>query len=171
MDRSGYDKTPLGGRLPRTRGDGPRLLATLIVLLKAPPHSRGWTSPRGLGRSWGFGSPALAGMDLFIRSCSLRRIRLPRTRGDGPLRCPRIREVMWAPPHSRGWTRTTGGHLRPSPGSPALAGMDPGWRGTCSEGCGLPRTRGDGPHLALLEDGQARAPPHSRGWTPTHRPP
>ena len=71
-------------RLPRTRGDGPYAPKTSLDLEEAPPHTRGWTL--GTDDSWfpAGGSPAHAGMDLLIGRIRGFKLRLPRTRGDGP---------------------------------------------------------------------------------------
>ena len=47
--------------LPRTRGDGPRVIHRTSRPVKAPPHTRGWTLDRGLEQERRYGSPAHAG--------------------------------------------------------------------------------------------------------------
>ena len=135
-----------GLRLPRTRGDGPSASAIFSGTWPAPPHTRGWT--RGDGRTVPVhrGSPAHAGMD---HSDWGRRPACP-----------------WAPPHTRGWTHVQRRKVTGPDGSPAHAGMDPA-RLRCGRRTGrLPRTRGDGPHTSTNPTAMARAPPHTRGWTP-----
>ncbi len=71
--------------------------------------------------------------------------RLPRTRGDTPMKSYPGGFLMLAPPHTRGYTRAATSPTRGSAGSPAHAGIHPRphlrgavrWR--------LPRTRGDTP--------------------------
>ena len=101
------------------------------------------------------------------RRCSTRRRgrRLPRTRGDGPLALDEWGIWSSAPPHTRGWTRSTAPRGQRSPGSPAHAGMDPETPSSSSTSRRLPRTRGDGPPLLMSGDVTFRAPPHTRGWT------
>ena len=91
---------------------------------------------------------------------------LPRARGDGP-RDPHYRVTFRrASPRSRGWTH----RMWPDParlmGFPALAGMDPDWRGLFQDAFRLPRARGDGPVMNRLMLESWWASPRSRGWTP-----
>src|SRR5690606_26053295 len=131
----------------------------------APPHARGWTRRRPWSCRCCRGSPARAGMDLSELAREVGSLRLPRTRGDGPMPVPDDALAYTAPPHARGWTRARFGRGWRARGSPARAGMDPrpgprpqGWRG-------LPRTRGDGPRRGGKTAGAYAAPPHARGWT------
>ena len=129
--------TQARGRRRGDTGDGRRRVAS--------PHTRGWTHriQRPAGCRSGF--PAHAGMDPSNTATRTPGPRLPRTRGDGPLRVED--------------TSTT------RRGFPAHAGMDPRRScGPCS--CrGLPRTRGDGPFISLLNTDVDPASPHTRGWT------
>ena len=50
-------------RLPRTRGDGPRIEQEFALHISASPHSRGWTRARCARLQHVRGFPALAGMD------------------------------------------------------------------------------------------------------------
>ena len=114
-----------GHRIPRTRGDGPRLSAREIELEPDSPHARGWTriSARPCRPSAGF--PARAGMDRRASTPRANSMRIPRTRGDGP--SARDRGYRLAPdsPHARGWTRGGDGGAAGVRGFPARAGMDP----------------------------------------------
>ena len=112
-------------RLPRTRGDGPTPPEDSAGNKRAPPHPRGWT-PRLRRRAIeDHGSPAPAGMDLLRDLVADPACGLPRTRGDGPS-CIGAPVARWlAPPHPRGWTRTTDRFWPTPSGSPAPAGMDP----------------------------------------------
>ena len=132
----------------------------------ASPHTRGWTRvvPVRSGRRCGF--PAHAGMDPARFESASRSLRLPRTRGDGPLRGRAFGRSKRASPHTRGWTRVVAIGRRASSGFPAHAGMDPrpGSRATpCRR---LPRTRGDGPGRCSGSTRRIPASPHTRGWTP-----
>ena len=105
-------------------------------------------------------------MDPYLQLRDEGLSRLPRTRGDGPWSFGHCIISRQAPPHTRGWTPTGARISSHSAGSPAHAGMDPRRESVVGPGRGLPRTRGDGPER---EDGlyfDARAPPHTRGWTP-----
>jgi len=151
--------------LPRTRGDGPLGRPQAETCGKAPPHPRGWTLDVAGGDPIAAGSPAPAGMDLIASVQWTPRLRLPRTRGDGPPGVCGCCGGARAPPHPRGWTRPADPGARPAAGSPAPAGMDPQGGTTLTVVARLPRTRGDGPVPALLDHGPSAAPPHPRGWT------
>ena len=92
--------------VPRTRGDGPALpTAACSRRLPCSPHTRGWT---------GLAAPARSTV------CSV-----PRTRGDGPaVSLLGIYQWQDCSPHTRGWT---GLGCPPALGTdlfPAHAGMD-----------------------------------------------
>ena len=74
-----------GGRLPRTRGDGPYAASSSGGCSTAPPHTRGWTLDDNKVLTEADGSPAHAGMDPRMSSALILLERLPRTRGDGPV--------------------------------------------------------------------------------------
>ena len=154
---------------PHTRGWTPYLAVDAHDDGLAPPHTRGWTraSDRDGGR--GCGSPAHAGMDLVMSWPAVALSGLPRTRGDGPCVGAGVDCTLEAPPHTRGWTlRPVRGRHR-GIGSPAHAGMDPTASTAAAAPTRLPRTRGDGP-LSVDGDGrQLKAPPHTRGWTRARR--
>ena len=152
-------------RLPRTRGDGPVIEWQLRDMIKASPHTRGWTRtpPAASGPRRGF--PAHAGMDPARRRSSARAGWLPRTRGDGPVRLAAVRGVLRASPHTRGWTLGLEAHAGRGRGFPAHAGMDPAPGRRSPARPGLPRTRGDGPGVSRGRRLPGRASPHTRGWT------
>ena len=154
-----------GGRLPRTRGDGPQLRAFEMQAGQAPPHTRGWTLVLKLVDRAEHGSPAHAGMDPGSYRCLNICAGLPRTRGDGPIASDSNCGSRLAPPHTRGWTVLRQGDFVRRDGSPAHAGMDRVYGQSLAHAARLPRTRGDGP---LTSDRGRRlkwAPPHTRGWT------
>ena len=165
MDRRRPRRADGTRRLPRTRGDGPRLQGTTTAAATASPHTRGWT-PRSIllgDRQVGF--PAHAGMDPCSPAAASRRRRLPRTRGDGPC-VARLPGGSWrASPHTRGWTRERRLQRRQPAGFPAHAGMDPCARPAPPGSGRLPRTRGDGPAFATPRTFVGSASPHTRGWT------
>ena len=152
-------------RLPRPRGDGPVGGDTDRGWRTAPPPTRGWTRRRRRAMADLRGSPAHAGMDLPYRVHSHAHGGLPRPRGDGPSRSPTSCPARGAPPPTRGWTvgALVGG--RPSVGSPAHAGMDPGRSCCWPRSPGLPRPRGDGPEHQCCPGRPPMAPPPTRGWT------
>ena len=145
MDPVHPSAPPGEGRLPRTRGDGPCSRSGMTTTRTAPPHTRGWTLRQRLVAEDVGGSPAHAGMDPPPSPGADPAARLPRTRGDGPTPNHGSPARASAPPHTRGWTRVTGGSVAVERGSPAHAGMDPP------------------PVVSLLD--RHTAPPHTRGWT------
>src|SRR5690606_18743640 len=72
-------------RLPRTRGDRPRITRDSCTSTWAPPHTRGSTWSEEDGPLDAPGSPAHAGIDPEPQGLSASSPRLPRTRGDRPL--------------------------------------------------------------------------------------
>ncbi len=152
-------------RLPRTRGDGPSSSFCPSARTRAPPHPRGWTPWSAAGGDVWEGSPAPAGMDLIASVQWTPRLRLPRTRGDGPPGVCGCCGGARAPPHPRGWTRPADPGARPAAGSPAPAGMDPTPPPIPHHQLRLPRTRGDGPNNNNIGTFVGSAPPHPRGWT------
>ena len=166
MDPRGGDAPVPRGRLPRSRGDGPIAGETRRQSCRAPPHTRGWTGNRRREARRRTGSPAHAGMDLALDVWCRVAVRLPRTRGDGPVHPHRARIPLPAPPHTRGWTALARGGDIEALGSPAHAGMDPRVHPRGRGRGGLPRTRGDGPMPRPRTCSGGEAPPHTRGWTP-----
>ena len=151
--------------VPRTRGDGPRADLDPPAGMEGSPHTRGWTpdDPRAARVHVGF--PAHAGMDPRTQRRGPVRAGVPRTRGDGPLRRQGLPALGVGSPHTRGWTRRLRCGDRADAGFPAHAGMDPravNSSRTCSR---VPRTRGDGPGLAVRDWWARGGSPHTRGWT------
>ena len=134
-------------------------------VVRASPHTRGWTRSNGLARAPATGFPAHAGMDPPPAWRGRPAARLPRTRGDGPGMIPAVQTLDQASPHTRGWTPACGFLLRRHRGFPAHAGMDPARSGSRGLTRRLPRTRGDGPWIRLPEAPGCTASPHTRGWT------
>ena len=165
MDRRRARERRRDHRFPRTRGDGPSPRRGAGAQAAASPHTRGWTVAPHRREQIAGGFPAHAGMDLRLRVRAGRRIRLPRTRGDGPADTSAAKRAVMASPHTRGWTQPLYAVVHHCAGFPAHAGMDPGRRRRA--GCipWLPRTRGDGPASRSAVATASRASPHTRGWT------
>ena len=168
--RAGMDPRLPCGRtsargIPRTRGDGPGGGREGRAGPADSPHARGWTRRARPARPGRRGFPARAGMDPGIAPPSRSRVRIPRTRGDGPCECSRRERPAGDSPHARGWTRAAAPTRSRRLGFPARAGMDP----PRSSGCGtirrIPRTRGDGPGPRTCAPWRSRDSPHARGWT------
>ena len=166
MDREPAQRAWRPARLPRTRGDGPTLLRLHADRALASPHTRGWTRSGKCRLELRLGFPAHAGMDLPSPWLPRSRRRLPRTRGDGPLRGKGRSGGAAASPHTRGWTVGHRELLGSSGGFPAHAGMDPGAGRGARRCLRLPRTRGDGPRAITSDRVMLAASPHTRGWTP-----
>ena len=156
-----------GRGLPRERGDGPVASRASRFKVPAPPRTRGWTHVRATIEPGDLGSPANAGMDPEKGKRRPGPERLPRERGDGPSRSTSRRSARSAPPRTRGWTVRIAPEGGRSEGSPANAGMDR-IRGLADPiRSGLPRERGDGPIIELVTAEETKAPPRTRGWTPS----
>ena len=158
-----------GCRLPRARGDGPARALYNVISAGASPRSRGWTLLRSSRVAQFLGFPALAGMDPVQCRRGPPSTWLPRARGDGP--CIGFGHVGVKPasPRSRGWTLPAHDGQGRHSGFPALAGMDPPFRGDRRRRAGLPRARGDGPWQHCCRMAFVGASPRSRGWTLTRR--
>ncbi len=176
---------------PRARGDGPSVIALLLVEGYCSPRPRGWTLHHRPGRRHRPLLPAPAGMDPAPPGTRPPPGSAPRARGDGPktigptqvwtqgLCSPRPRGwtrsgAKWGTaqgcsPRPRGWTRAAHPHRRTPPLLPAPAGMDPSAIAAGSSTAPAPRARGDGPTFEFLALPQVVCSPRPRGWT-THRP-
>ena len=165
MDPAQLPKLHVFPRLPRTRGDGPRVRHRKAHQPGASPHTRGWTVLARQRPAAEQGFPAHAGMDP-ARPWARRGTRgLPRTRGDGPRSWCSSRRLREASPHTRGWTRRRQEQHPRRHGFPAHAGMDPCRRTRAASSTRLPRTRGDGPGFDVVICSARWASPHTRGWT------
>ena len=147
------------------RGDRPGRNSMVRRVRRATPHARGSTpGKRHSGtKSWGY--PACAGIDPLSPSPDRWPARLPRMRGDRPLKMIDTGELGEATPHARGSTRIRPmSHAHPS-GYPACAGIDPMRRRCISAATRLPRMRGDRPGVRGLRCARGVATPHARGST------
>ena len=95
-------------RLPRSRGDRPISCDPGFRTVGAPPLTRGSTFSATPRCDRIPGSPAHAGIDPSEKSCACCRVRLPRSRGDRPLRTGVARTSRPAPPLTRGSTSEVG---------------------------------------------------------------
>ena len=154
-----------GARIPRTRGDGPRLAKAGDHDAADSPHPRGWTRADADADANLRGFPAPAGMDPGDGVRRGRGAGIPRTRGDGPSRRWWPRRRPGDSPHPRGWTLAEVADAHPDRGFPAPAGMDPPPAAPGPSGPRIPRTRGDGPSGVLIPAEDVEDSPHPRGWT------
>ena len=165
MDRASRNGASGGRGIPRTRGDGPAPDGLLLRLRADSPHPRGWTLFDAPDAWYRAGFPAPAGMDPAIHALIARDLRIPRTRGDGPLLGVDLCRAVGDSPHPRGWTVDRLQVLDRIAGFPAPAGMDPAPPGGCVPSRRIPRTRGDGPGNGAKAAAATKDSPHPRGWT------
>ena len=146
MDPSTAGRPSACSRLPRTRGDGPVTGRLAGAMKEASPHTRGWTRDGLYHGHQPAGFPAHAGMDPARARPLCLTPWLPRTRGDGPGARRETPPGTMASSHTRGWTPIDRGAHKPDRGFPSHAGMDLPPHPHQPTPCGLPCTRGDGPH-------------------------
>ncbi|RLV78526.1 putative secreted protein [Streptomyces rapamycinicus NRRL 5491] len=174
-----------GQPAPRTRGDGPSGSTWSSVVEDCSPHPRGW-SPRATATAWpttcsphprGWSHrkqreggnlellPAPAGMVPRAGGHRGGTWPAPRTRGDGPRRPADPQREPRCSPHPRGWSRLglwsdVACRLLPAPaGMVPISWVKP-WLLPAA-----PRTRGDGPCLAMSMRSVGFCSPHPRGWS------
>ena len=111
------------------------------------------------------GYPVHAGIDLNTRHAIMALLRLPRTRGDRPLRRLRLWQIHLATPYTRGSTSYVGVKQQLKQGYPVHAGIDPKINVVTNEGWRLPRTRGDRPNPSTSTAPGTSATPYTRGST------
>jgi hypothetical protein len=149
-----------------------------------PLPTRGWPRGRLFRGQRTVGSPAHAGMARAGNGHSKDHRRFPRPRGDGPghldqlhrpQRFPRPRGdgpcpsssgpgPGQVPPPTRGWPPDHRHLSNGQSGSPAHAGMAPGYLGFARQNQWFPRPRGDGPYAMLVRLINDKVPPPTRGW-------
>ncbi len=131
--------------LPRTRGDRPSSAFAKYPSRKSPPHPRGSTRYYLMQMINGTVSPAPAGIDPRKDVLAPDTGRLPRTRGDRPVRRLNTKGRQKSPPHPRGSTTEKN--------KPYALPVS------------LPRTRGDRPIESTKSAYSKPSPPHPRGST------
>ena len=93
-----------GYRLPRMRGDRPRMVVTLTDEQRFTPHARGSTFAIRVVCEYEGVYPACAGIDLFSAVKNASTVGLPRMRGDRPQPPPTACNLRSFTPHARGST-------------------------------------------------------------------
>ena len=83
MDPATFSPSVRPRCFPRTGGDGPEMMSSHRLLVKLPPHGRGWTCVSSWIRALSCASPARAGMDRLGVKFATGYERFPRTGGDG----------------------------------------------------------------------------------------
>ena len=152
--------------LPRVRGDRPRQQSSFLAAFWASPRPRGSTGLSAAAGRAGRGFPASAGIDPWTDRTRAPTCRLPRVRGDRPLRLqPPARQNM-ASPRPRGSTPVHCARSGRCCGFPASAGIDPQMKRQRKQPRRLPRVRGDRPKGPSASSPSAKASPRPRGSTP-----
>ncbi|ACL64143.1 conserved hypothetical protein [Anaeromyxobacter dehalogenans 2CP-1] len=158
-------RCPSPTRLPRVRGDRPSSWRSARTRTVASPRARGSTPEVNRLVAEHLGFPACAGIDPSAPRSRGPGRRLPRVRGDRPMRERSEPRMSVASPRARGSTR---GPACPGParnGFPACAGIGPSsprWSSTASR---LPRVRGDRPGRTFISTTRSPASPRARGST------
>ncbi len=147
------------------RGDRPARPTRRRKGVEAAPHARGSTLPVTHATALRAGCPACAGIDLRVPVTRESLPRLPRMRGDRPLKGRYLYSVRGAAPHARGSTRGLLVLVGPVVGCPACAGIDPHRTRCPSRSPRLPRMRGDRPAAGRARAAEQVAAPHARGST------
>ena len=158
-------RSPVLVRLPRMRGDRPRALLPYDYDAAATPHARGSTHRTTARLQTRRGYPACAGIDPRLIARRWPTMRLPRMRGDRPVRSPDEPPLYVATPHARGSTHARISRGLTQDGYPACAGIDlEQYRSTLAR-TRLPRMRGDRPGTYEVYEQVFEATPHARGST------
>ncbi len=165
IDPKSSERSPTGSRLPRMRGDRPRLGRGRAGRGWAAPHARGSTPDRVIHQPIVAGCPACAGIDPYRNLPAAAPQGLPRMRGDRPDARSADGSTERAAPHARGSTQGRSQDRARRAGCPACAGIDPCPASLTSTRARLPRMRGDRPASAIAQPWQRTAAPHARGST------
>ncbi len=131
----------------------------------SPPPTRGSTPRSQASRVCRLVSPAHAGIDPPTERRQLSDARLPRPRGDRPLRRACVAASSWSPPPTRGSTLVPLDPHAARVVSPAHAGIDLLPRVAGRGRLRLPRPRGDRPRTAHRHALVWGSPPPTRGST------
>ncbi len=147
------------------RGDRPSMLVTFSSTLPFTPHARGSTCGSRLSPAAVTVYPACAGIDRRLPVDLLRRVRLPRMRGDRPWKALSGNHKHTFTPHARGSTVPFPRRGRYKGVYPACAGIDLIFLAARRSSRRLPRMRGDRP-MTTIKTWYAQAfTPHARGST------
>ena len=132
---------------------------------KSTPHARGSTCDVDFVVVYAMVYPACAGIHLFLTRGYMFQHRLPRMRGDPPDGDTTRLENLMSTPHARGST-FLGNQVTPEQYVyPACAGIHLRQWFLDLFDKGLPRMRGDPPHLVYGFSWDVESTPHARGST------
>ncbi len=165
IDPLGVDTEELRTRLPRMRGDRPRLSEIRAQMEEFTPHARGSTLPALIALPMVIVYPACAGIDPLGVDTEELRTRLPRMRGDRPPSFTFLSLRKQFTPHARGSTLIEEPPAKTIFVYPACAGIDLDRRRVWRKAEGLPRMRGDRPPILFSRSWIRRFTPHARGST------
>ena len=136
-----------------------------MLLPQSTPHARGSTPKSATANSTLRVYPACAGIHPPRASPRTMRERLPRMRGDPPVKEKAMRQEARSTPHARGSTLPKERRCSQGRVYPACAGIHllppPGIYSSCH----LPRMRGDPPEISSTNKTHQRSTPHARGST------
>ena len=151
-------------RVPRPRGDGPLSSRRCAGVSVRSPPARGWPAPSAIRTGVAGAFPARAGMarSRFAPRGACRRV--PRPRGDGPIRRRAPARPMSRSPPARGWPGRHVSRLRRRAAFPARAGMARTGCATRKSVKCVPRPRGDGPPRRAGRNRPMKRSPPARGW-------
>ena len=154
-----------GMGLPRMRGDPPSPYITTYDWVESTPHARGSTPYLQFWSSKSIVYPACAG--IHRKAPALTRVpgRLPRMRGDPPLRDRGRNTNNQSTPHARGSTHCCLTFHTRHDVYPACAGIHPAEGVRQSALACLPRMRGDPPVSDREYSSVLPSTPHARGST------
>ncbi len=150
---------------PRSRGDGPRVLGSVMVMPPCSPLARGWSVAELRERLARLVLPARAGMVRSSSPASPGHDRAPRSRGDGPLVTLIGMRRYACSPLARGWSVHAARPCGQGEVLPARAGMVPSGRSWRCHRCSAPRSRGDGPSAPMTSCATSACSPLARGWS------
>ncbi len=132
-------------RSPHVRGDGPKILAVLIVVMAFSPRAWGWSHVLKDRLDPEVVLPTCVGMVRISEVIILVLLRSPHVRGDGPLRAMQTASIIAFSPRAWGWSEH--GRFIPHPATvlPTCVGMVRERRNPLPADKGSPHVRGDGP--------------------------
>ena len=147
------------------RGDRPVYINSYGGFVRFTPHARGSTVIRPFSIYTLPVYPACAGIDPCGTTIAMEPVCLPRMRGDRPPDVAVVIRHTSFTPHARGSTLLSKCIVLSGLVYPACAGIDRVLGRCRSQGCSLPRMRGDRPsgHSTSLKFGWFT--PHARGST------
>ncbi len=133
------------GSSPHTRGDGPKALVPILLLLRFSPHAWGWSGKLMTEEALEVVLPTRVGMVRSGPASSAWRACSPHTRGDGPPSVAPVTFLSVFSPHAWGWSDHQTGFVHDGSVLPTRVGMVRALRGSWPALMSSPHTRGDGP--------------------------